>query len=110
MKLDVGLRHASSPRPFGDRRAALRGELEVGEGARTVEVEGEPDYLAVAYAEHARTLRSHQSELNAARLAAPSLLKEHKDALAVDLAVLVCLGVPILPRDQICTAALRHPG
>src|ERR1700736_3509378 len=92
------------------RGVALRSETEVGERALALPVEEELRHRAVADVEHVGSFRVDLPDVHAARLAAPAVVDEHEDTLAVHLAVLVDHVAQVLPSAQKPLRALCYPG
>src|SRR5947208_7609353 len=89
---------------------ALPLDAEVGERALAVPVEREPRDLPVAQVEQHGSLGTHLLQLQPARLPTGPAPLEREHAIVIELAVLLDLGVHILPDTHTASEPVRHPG
>src|ERR1700704_760179 len=89
------------------RRIGLRSEAEVGEGALALPIADQPRHLAITDVEQFRPLLP---DFQSARLAAPTEVAEHENALNVKLTKLVRHGVKRLPGADLTPPGFCHLG
>ena len=110
---EIGPSRVEDPRSISESGvgvSVLLRQAEVGEAALLVRVENEPRDLAAADVKQVRCLRPHFPELHSTPLTASNDMEEHKDALIVELPILIHFGAVLLPSAEKAAPDRCHGG